>query len=235
MRTPDLRFDNWTHVPQTFAKTCFGCFTLLFLLSMTPGFAAEPRFVPGELLIGYTSASDRDTAIKKLSGAKETLRVRGEKLEAMDVQPMADKSVKLRLTFPARVLNATRNNPSEEKAVLDDIAKQLKDSDKSVQYAHPNWIAEMQVKPPSQTDRSAPKTSDRSPQRTVAVHNHRAHKHIHWARRTTRHHHRLAKKQDWWANSHFWPFSFSQPCPTRGHGHTHTHRWQWGCERSAMR
>jgi hypothetical protein len=235
MRTPDLRFDNRAHVPQTFAKTCFGCFTFLFLFSMTPGFAAEPRFVPGELLIGYTSASDRDTAIKKLSGAKETLRVRGEKLEAMDVQPMADKSVKLRLTFPARVLNATRNNPSEEKAVLDDIAKQLKDSDKSVQYVHPNWIAEMQVTPPSQPDRPAPKTLDRSRQRTVAVHYHRAHKHIHFAKRTARHHHRLAKRKDWWANGHFWPFSFSQPCPTRGHAHAHTHRWQWGCERSAMR
>src|SRR6516165_5986796 len=165
MRRTDFRFDNQSRFGKIcFGKTCFG-FAFVLLLSMTPGFAAEPRFVPGELLIGYTSASDRDTAIKKLSGAKETLRVRGEKLEAMDVQPMADKSVKLKLTFPARVLNATRNNPSEEKAVLDDIAKQLKDSDKSVQYAHPNWIAEMVVKPPSPTDRPAPKTSDRSPQR----------------------------------------------------------------------
>jgi hypothetical protein len=126
------------------------CFTVLFFLSIiAPGFAAEPKFEPGELLIGYMTSNDRDRAIKKLAGAKDALRVRGERLEGVEAQPIAGNAVKLRLTFSAHVLSARRNNPSEEVADLQEVAKQLKETDPSVQYAHPNWIAEVRVEPPS--------------------------------------------------------------------------------------
>src|SRR5580704_9349968 len=126
------------------------CFAVLFFLStIAPSFAAEPKFEPGELLIGYMTSNDRDRAIKKLAGAKDALRVRGERLEGVEAQPIAGNAVKLRLTFSAHVLSARRNNPSEEVADLQEVAKQLKETDPSVQYAHPNWIAEVRVEPPS--------------------------------------------------------------------------------------
>jgi len=126
------------------------CFTVLFFLStIAPGFAAEPKFEPGELLIGYMTSNDSDRAIKKLAGAKDALRVRGERLEGVEAQPIAGNAVKLRLTFSAHVLSARRNNPSEEVADLQEVAKQLKETDSSVQYAHPNWIAEVRAEPPS--------------------------------------------------------------------------------------
>src|SRR5580704_15736546 len=126
------------------------CFAVLFFLStIAPSFAAEPKFEPGELLIGYMTSNDRDRAIKKLAGAKDALRVRGERLEGVEAQPIAGNAVKLRLTFSAHVLSARRNNPSEEVADLQEVAKQLKETDPSVQYAHPNWIAEVRAEPPS--------------------------------------------------------------------------------------
>src|SRR5262249_6322220 len=99
----------------------------------SPGIA-EQKFEPGELLVGYATPNDRDNAIKTLSGAKKTLRARGAPLDAIDVKPVSENAVRMRVTFPAAVLNATRNNPAEEIAVLQDLAKQLKDSDKSVRY-----------------------------------------------------------------------------------------------------
>jgi hypothetical protein len=122
---------------------------LFFLSTIAPSFAAEPKFEPGELLIGYMTSNDRDRALKKLTGAKDALRVRGERLEGVEAQPIAGNAVKLRLTFSAHVLSARRNNPSEEVADLQEVAKQLKETDPSVQYAHPNWIAEVRVEPPS--------------------------------------------------------------------------------------
>jgi hypothetical protein len=137
------------------------CFTVLFFLStIAPGFAAEPKFEPGELLIGYMTSNDRDRAIKKLAGAKDALRVRGERLEGVEAQPIAGNAVKLRLTFSAHVLSARRNNPSEEVADLQEVAKQLKETDSSVQYAHPNWIAEVRVEPPSGAKAQETKTKE---------------------------------------------------------------------------
>jgi hypothetical protein len=145
------------------------CFAVLFFLStIAPSFAAEPKFEPGELLIGYMTSNDRDRAIKKLAGAKDALRVRGERLEGVEAQPIAGNAVKLRLTFSAHVLSARRNNPSEEVADLQEVAKQLKETDPSVQYAHPNWIAEVRVEPPSGAKAQETKAKETKAQETKA-------------------------------------------------------------------
>ena len=141
---------------------------LFFLSTIAPSFAAEPKFEPGELLIGYMTSNDRDRALKKLTGAKDALRVRGERLEGVEAQPIAGNAVKLRLTFSAHVLSARRNNPSEEVADLQEVAKQLKETDPSVQYAHPNWIAEVRVEPPSGAKAQGTKAQGTKAQETKA-------------------------------------------------------------------
>jgi hypothetical protein len=47
----------------------------------------------------------------------------------------------LRLRFAGNVSNAASDNPNNELALLLDVAKQLKQNDGSIRYAHPNWIA----------------------------------------------------------------------------------------------
>jgi hypothetical protein len=202
--------------------TCFA--VLIFLSTIASGFAAERKFEPGELLIGYATSSDRDRGIKKLTGTKDTLRVRGDRLEGVDAQPIASNAVKLRLTFPTRVLSATRDNPSAEIADLQELARQLKEMDPSVQYAHPNWIADVRVQPSSGVKEAS----------------HRSHRRAHKPSRAAtimarEHHHRGGGQPQWWGFDLRWTFSFSPSCwdqtSRRPKGH-HTHR---ECLRDAMR
>jgi len=200
--------------------------------------AAEPRFEPGELLVGYTTPSDRDAALKRLSGAKDVLRVRGERLVNVEIQPVDDKAVRLHLTFPAPVVSATHNNPSEEIAVLQDVAKQIKDADHSVEYAHPNWIAEakMSLLP----ERPAPQVSHLTPRHIAKTHRMASH------RRTARHRghhaalvawerrHRRAKERRW-SYGFSWPFSFSSHCWSKTWVHPEGRRTPSKHSRSALR
>jgi hypothetical protein len=225
---------------------------LFFLSTIAPSFAAEPKFEPGELLIGYMTSNDRDRAIKKLTGAKDALRVRGERLEGLEAQPIAGNAVKLRLTFPAHVLSARRNNPSEEVADLQEVAKQLKETDPSVQYAHPNWIAEVRVEPPSgakaqetkakETKVNETKAKEASPhphRRVASVHRLSRHKRSHAATRLAfeHHHHRQhgVKQPSWWSYDLHWSFSFSSSCWDRTKGRPKGHHSHWQCRRDAMR
>jgi hypothetical protein len=113
-------------------------------LFVTPmALADQSKFEPGELLVGYERPADRDHAAKDLSSVKDLIQVRGSKPERVQVQIIGDRSLKLRLTFSDKALNSSRNNSAEALALLQDVAKQLKDRDASVRYAHPNWIAEI--------------------------------------------------------------------------------------------
>ena len=122
-----------------------GCHALIlatllpFALSIV--LADQPKFEPGALLVGYEKSTDRDRAVSMLAGVKDSVRVRGGKLEAVQVEVVSDKAVKLRFKFPDQVLNATRNDPEQELGLLQDVARQLKQNDGSIRYAHPNWIA----------------------------------------------------------------------------------------------
>jgi hypothetical protein len=207
---------------------------LVFVLgTVVPSVAAEPRFEPGELLVGYATSSDRDTALKRLSGAKDVLRVRGERPIGVEVEPIADKAVKLHLTFPAPVLNVTHNNPSEEIAVLQDVAKQIKDADHTVQYAHPNWIAEM--KPSSlETGKPVLKGSPHARRHVVKAHRMAGHRRSHTVVVAWERHHRRVKARRWWSSNFSWPFSFSSPCWSETRAHRKK-RALYGYPRNAMR
>jgi hypothetical protein len=217
------------------------CLAILTLFgSNVAAVAAELKFAPGELLIGYTTPNDRDSAVKNLGRDKGTLRVRGEPLDGVEIQPIADKAVKLRLTFPARVLSVTRNNPSEEIAVLQDVAKQLKETDHSVQYAHPNWIADVQVQAPVQSsakpDHPARQAAHQSPRRVAKLHRTARHQRTHIASRMAWERHRRGTMQaGWWHDDRHWPSWFASPCFGENGKRSKAHHARWECSRDAMR
>jgi hypothetical protein len=115
----------------------------LQLFAAPMAMADQSKFEPGELLVGYQRPADRDQAAKNLSGVKDLIQVRGSNPERVQVQIVGDRSLKLRLKFPDKVLGTSRNKSAEELALLQDVAKQLKDRDGSVRYAHPNWTVEI--------------------------------------------------------------------------------------------
>jgi hypothetical protein len=177
-------------------RSLAGLAVLILLVSMPRGVAAEQRFEPGELLVGFETAADRDKAAKVL--AQNALHVRDSNI-VVEVQPIADKAVKLKLKLPANVLSASRNNPSEEKAWLEDAAKQIKAADRSVTYAHPNWIAEPdRPLAPTALNKASNGTGQGvrqatpqvTPQATpqVANHSHRAVSRVHSGKRHMRSH-----------------------------------------------
>jgi hypothetical protein len=204
---------------------------LLFLGIAVPAFAAEQKFEPGELVIGYATPNDRDNAMKKLNSAKDIPRVRGERLDALEAKPIAENAIKVRLTLPARVLRATRNNPSEELAVLQDVAKQLRENDPSVRYAHPSWIADAQTPSPAQPEKAAPQASHHT--RIASAHR-TAHKHSRASAMAWEFHHRATQHQ-WWDFDFHWSFSFSPHCWQQKGRHSHGHRSRLECPRDAMR
>ena len=122
-----------------------GCHPLILaavLLFACPiALADQPKFEPGALLVGYEKSTDRDRAVSVLADIKDAVRIRGGKLEEVRVEIVSDKAVKLRFKFPDSVLSATRNDPGQELGLLQDVARQLKQNDPSIRYAHPNWIA----------------------------------------------------------------------------------------------
>jgi hypothetical protein len=101
----------------------------LQLFAAPMALADQSKFEPGELLVGYQRPADRDQAAKNLSSVKDLIEVRGSNPERVQVQIVGDRSLKLRLTFPDKVLSPSRNNSAEELALLQDVAKQLKDRD----------------------------------------------------------------------------------------------------------
>jgi hypothetical protein len=158
----------------------------LALASMvSPSSAAEPQFVSGELVIGYATPADRDSALKKLSGAKN-MQVRGAPIDKVDAQPVAESAIKLRVTFPREVLRSVHGQ-SDEGVALEEIAGDLKANDKTVRYAHPNWILDSQAgastRSASEATEHKEATDHKSERESLAVH-----KHNHVRARLARHH-----------------------------------------------
>jgi hypothetical protein len=122
-----------------------GCHSVIvaavLLFAQPIALADQPKFEPGALLVGYEKSTDRDRAVSVLASIKDTVRIRGGKLEEVRVEIVSDKTVKLRFKFPDSVLSATHNDPGQELGLLQDVARQLKQNDPSIRYAHPNWIA----------------------------------------------------------------------------------------------
>ncbi len=134
-------------------KTAFAPFagTLkLFVVCLAVGLHTGPsaaqspqarQFVPGELLIGYKSASDKNKAVQDLSNAqrKGGMRTRsGGQSDNLTVEPFSETAIKLKLDF--RTAKRSKPSPQEELDFLLETARQLKESNDSIRYAHPNWI-----------------------------------------------------------------------------------------------
>jgi subtilisin family serine protease len=104
----------------------------------------EPAFVPGELLVGYDSQAERNKAVQEFNRASDSVRVRGNAAGGLEVQSIGNTSLKLRIDLP----NAVRGRSADALEVLKEIATDLKNRDKGVKYAHPNWIVTVDELPP---------------------------------------------------------------------------------------
>jgi len=103
------------------------------------------QFVPGELIVGYNSPEERNSAIGELNAPR--LRTRGLTVDSVQAQPMGETSIKLRIEQPGRITTRGLQNPQADLQALEQFARDIKERDTRVKYAHPNWI--MTIKPPS--------------------------------------------------------------------------------------
>jgi hypothetical protein len=107
------------------------------LMAWSPAGAQETT---QEILVGYNSEADRRAGEKELAGAKDKLKVRGQSLESLRVQPISDKALKLQIGLPAALKAEATRTPAVGASILKELADQLKQADKRIVYAHPNWI-----------------------------------------------------------------------------------------------
>jgi hypothetical protein len=115
----------------------------LLLLAPSVVLADQAGFVPGELVIGYAQPADRDRALSNFASLKDAVQIGGSKLREVSAESVSDKAVKLQFKFPESVKSESRPRPEQELGLLQDVARQLKQSDPTIRYAHPNWIAEV--------------------------------------------------------------------------------------------
>ena len=107
---------------------------------------SSQQFVPGELIIGYRSPEERDDAIRNIDQTKSMLRIRGVNPVGTQVKKVGDAGVVLHIDFPESLKRSTQSIPGSDYSLLEEAAKQLKEKDSKVKYAHPNWI--MRIEPP---------------------------------------------------------------------------------------
>jgi len=112
-------------------------------LSLMPTGWASAQETTHEILVGYNSEQDRRAAEKELAGAKDQLKVRGQRLESLQVEAIGAKELKLRVGLPQAIRAEIARTPSLEAAIIQGLADQLRKADKRVAYAHPNWIVRM--------------------------------------------------------------------------------------------
>jgi subtilisin family serine protease len=112
------------------------------------GQSSPPAFEPGTLIIGYKSQADRQQAEQALRATRDSVSVRGERAENLQFEAVGDSALKLRLDLPAKVRGRGIDDPKVELQLLQETAKQIKENDNRVQYAHPNWILKANPVPP---------------------------------------------------------------------------------------
>ena len=112
------------------------------------GQSPPPAFEPGTLIIGYKSQADRQQAEQEFKAAKDAVNVRGERAENVQFEPVGNSALKLRLELPVRMRGRANDDPKVELQLLQETAKQIKESDNRVKYAHPNWILNANPVPP---------------------------------------------------------------------------------------
>ena len=101
----------------------------------------QPTFVPGELIVGYKSENDRQSAVEELMATNGNLRTLGsEDVQKSKVEALSGSALKLRFAVPARIKSLAKTDPNAERAFLEDLGAKIKQADSRVKYAHPNWI-----------------------------------------------------------------------------------------------
>ena len=98
---------------------------------------ASQNFVPGELIVGYKSEQDRDSALNDIRSGEGKLRGPGG--SGVQAEELGETGLKLSFDFSGITRGPSENSPSDL-ALLQGIAKSLRESDNRVKYAHPNWI-----------------------------------------------------------------------------------------------
>lgn len=112
------------------------------------GQSSPPAFEPGTLIIGYKSQADRQRAEQDLKATSDSVSVRGERAENVQFEAVGNTALKLRLEMPVRVRGRGIEDPKVELQLLQETAKQIKENDKRVEFAHPNWILKANPVPP---------------------------------------------------------------------------------------
>src|SRR5262249_6937703 len=108
------------------------------VLAQQPG--GTPPHVPGELVVGLASQADREALVNRLDATRRGLRAAGEAPARLTVTRTGPSELKVTVEFPQNVRRGLVNNPGAELEYLQEIARQLKASNPNVEYAHPNWI-----------------------------------------------------------------------------------------------
>src|SRR6476661_6787175 len=92
------------------------------------------EFVPGELLVGFSSPQDRDNLAVSLPAARQSLRAGGEAPAALVTERQSGNTLKLKIDFSSNTRNRLRNAPGAELSLLQDVASQIKSNNASVTY-----------------------------------------------------------------------------------------------------
>ena len=93
----------------------------LGLLPLAEVQAQEPRnFVPGELLVGYTTEADRDDAAQALSARKRSFALPGgDKAKDLTVEPLSGAALLVRIELPRSLREVAKRDPAAELKLLE--------------------------------------------------------------------------------------------------------------------
>ena len=98
------------------------------------------EFVPGEILVGVDTPSDRDTLARKLEQDSPRYRTGNDSIAGLAVEKSGNSSLRLKVAFSDSVKGRLRSDPNSELALLQDLANQIRSANSNISYAHPNWI-----------------------------------------------------------------------------------------------
>jgi subtilisin family serine protease len=131
--------------PKLFTGRLAAVFLGTFVLPLA---AQQPpparEFVPGQLIVGFKSPQALDRAVDELKQAEQSggLAARGARSSSVGIERLSDKSAKVNFDFRSR--SGTKLAEGAELEALEDYAKALTQQNPNVEYAHPNWVLQLQ-------------------------------------------------------------------------------------------
>lgn len=122
------------------AAVFLGAFVLPLAAQQPP---PAPDFVPGQLIVGFKSAQDLDKTVNELKQAEQSggLAARGARSSSVGIERLSDKSAKINFDFRSR--SGLRLAEGAELEALQEYARLLAQKP-DVEYAHPNWVLQLQ-------------------------------------------------------------------------------------------